>query len=596
MNDLPFFELIKNLPKNPGVYRMLDEKKTVLYVGKAKNIEKRVKQYARIDALPSRLKRMVSATRFLELITTKTELEALLLEAHLIKTLRPKYNILLTDDKSFPFISIESNHDYPKLYKKRNNTPTKDELFGPFATVDAVNTTVLTIQKLFQLRNCSDAYFKARKRPCLQYHLKRCSAPCMGLISIEDYKNQIQLAKQFLKGSGEDIEMSLMNKMQEASNGQRYEVALMIRNQIQALRQLQQHPYRTLQGVRDTDFICIVKEGYKIGIKMLFIRNYADYGRYEYFPSQEVNDEHESIEQFLLQFYAKTPPPPVLYTNIETNFLLLSDALFKMHSEYKITLRLPKTSTEKNIMEELLVDTKKRFFEKQRSSEGVFSSLQKLTELLNLPTIPNRIEVYDNSHTQGAFAIGAFIVATPDGFDKKSYRQYNIKTVEDTRNDFGMMKEVMFRRFRETELFPDLLMIDGGKGQLSSVLEVLDELDISVPVVSIAKGEKRNAGNETLYMRDLILKLEKHDPVLFYMEQLRDEAHRFAINTHRKRRDKNMVNSDLKELPDVGSVRKKALLQHFGSVKAIKEASIEALSKVNGIGPKIAIKIYESLH
>ncbi len=596
MKDLPFFELIKNLPKGPGVYRMLDEHKAVLYVGKAKSIEKRVKQYARIDALPSRLKRMVSATRFLELVTTKTELEALLLEAHLIKTLRPKYNILLTDDKSFPFISIEANHEYPKIYKKRNNAPTKDELFGPFATVDAVNTTVLTIQKLFQLRNCTDAYFKARKRPCLQYHLKRCSAPCMQLISQDDYASSIRLAKQFLKGTADEVEHVLMEKMQAAATQERYEVALMVRNQIQALRQLQQHPYRRLQGTRDADFICVFKEAHKIGIKMLFIRNHADYGQYDYFPSQEIENEFDGLEQFMLQFYAKTPPPPVIYTNLEGDFSLVKEALLRHHPDQPLKICEIKTTAEKNIMDSLIEDTKKKFFEKLHASEGTVSSLQRLAELLELATVPNRIEVYDNSHTQGAFAIGSLIVATQEGFDKKSYRQYNIRFVQDTRDDFGMMKEVMHRRFRETEIFPDLLLIDGGKGQLSSVLEVLDELKLSVPVLSIAKGEKRNAGGETLYMRGKLFKLEKHDPLLFYLERLRDEAHRFAIKTHRARRDKNMVNSDLKELPNIGAVRKKALLQHFGSVKAIKEASLEALSKVNGIGPKIAAKLHESWH
>lgn len=590
-------DIVKTLPLRPGVYRMLDAAGQVLYVGKAKSLKNRVRSYTLIDQLPSRLQRMVFATTSMEIIHTKTEVEALILESQLIKKLQPKYNILLKDDKSFPYIYIQKNHEFPQIYKKRGVNDLEAHCFGPFATIDAVETTMIALQKIFKLRNCNDAYFSARQRPCLQYHIKRCTAPCVGKVSVESYHQQVIQAIDFLKGKSQEIQKMLEQKMTNAATNQEYELAAVYRDQIKDLHKIQQHSSINPVGIRDADMMALHEDKGCVGVQVFFIRGGQNYGNLSYFPKHGADNSIEEIfQQFILQFYESRVAPKEIYlSHALTEINLITEALSEINNQ-PIHVQVPQRGDKKRFMEVVLSNAKAAVNRKLLETTNQKDLLQKLAAFLNLEDIPGRIEVYDNSHIQGSHAVGAFIVAGEDGFIKNAYRKFTIKDANVFGDDYGMMKEVFRRRFTKPDTdehwtFPDVVIIDGGVGQLNAVIEVLNELQLpnAPKLMAVAKGVDRNAGREKISLPDKpMVQLDFNDPLLFFIQRLRDEAHRFVIETHRKKRKVQMTLSQLDEIPGIGPKRKKALLHHFGSVKSIKEASIELLEQVDGVSPTMA--------
>lgn len=594
-------DTVKTLPLRPGVYRMLDAAGRVLYVGKAKSLKNRVRSYTVLDQLPSRLQRMVFATASMEIINTKTEVEALILESQLIKKLQPKYNILLKDDKSFPYIYIQKGHDFPQIYKKRGLNEQEAHCFGPFATIDAVETTMIALQKIFKLRNCSDAYFDARQRPCLQYHIKRCTAPCVGKISVENYHQQVIQTTDFLKGKSQEIQKMLEQKMICAAKKEEYELAAVYRDQIKDLHKIQQHSSINPVGVRDADMMALYEEKGCVGIQVFFVRSGQNYGNLSYFPKHGVDNSIEEIfQQFVLQFYESRIAPKEIYISHSlSEQSLISEALSEMNGQ-PIHVQVPQRGEKKRFMDMVLSNAKAAVNRKLLETANQKDLLQKLANFLEMEDIPRRIEVYDNSHIQGSHAVGAFIVAGEDGFIKNAYRKFTIKDASVFGDDFGMMKEVFRRRFTKPDTdenwsFPDVVVIDGGIGQLNAVVEVMNELQLpnAPKLMAVAKGVDRNAGREKILVPGKpMVQLDFNDPLLFFIQRLRDEAHRFVIETHRKKRKVQMTLSQLDEIPGIGPKRKKALLHHFGSVKSIKEASVEMLEQVSGVSPTMAKEIY----
>lgn len=600
---------LKSLTGSAGVYRMADKDGKPLYVGKAKNLKRRVTAYTRPKALPVRIQRMIAATASVEIIKTHTEVEALLLESNMIKQLKPRYNVLLRDDKSFPFILLTGKSDWPQLIKHRGARSKPGEYFGPFASAGAVNRTLAALQRAFPLRNCSDSIFSSRTRPCLQYQIKRCTAPCVGRISAEEYGAIVSEARDFLTGHSRNIQETLSTRMQKASDAMAYESAAIFRDRIQALTQIQAHQDVNVAKLGDADVIAIAESGGLVCVQVFFYRAGQNFGNRIYFPTRASGLPIDQVlGAFIGQFYAdKQPPPSVLLSEAVPDADLVEAAL-TLRAGRKVTAARPIRGTKRNLIEQALANAKESLARRLSESAAQRRLLEGVAEAFNLEAPPARIEVYDNSHISGSKPVGAMIVAGPDGFQKSAYRKFNIRDEKlAPGDDYGMMREVMTRRFRralqedpdrQSGTWPDLLLIDGGVGQLSAVSEVLADLAVDdLPVVGISKGPDRDAGHERFHIRGRqSFMMKPNDPVLYYLQRLRDEAHRFAIGSHRTRRSKGITQSQLDDIPGVGGMRKRALLHHFGSGRAVGEAGLADLETVNGISRPLAKKIYEHFH
>ncbi|MBO5441847.1 MAG: excinuclease ABC subunit UvrC [Alphaproteobacteria bacterium] len=586
---------VKIAPEAPGVYRMLNENNEVLYVGKAKNIKKRIVAYTRIDQLSIRLQRMVAEVRKMEFIIVENENRALVVENELIKKLHPKYNILLKDDKSYPHLMLNLREEYPALRKFRGNRSDGCRYFGPYASATAVNEVMDVIQKVFMLRSCRDNVFKNRERPCLLYQIKRCSAPCSGKISHEEYAELVKEVVSFLEGKNTTIQQELSEKMQTAAEAENFEQAIVLRERIKALTGIQTHANLEYAGLKSVDIIGIAQKDGWFCIEIFFIRGGQNCGNAPYFIKQtEEADGAEVLEAFLSNFYTNHLPPKEIFVseNLE-NKDFLEDALntkistFSKGNKFKLI---------ENAKKNALAAIERRLAE----NKSIRANLEEMRQYFDLPTIPQRIEIYDNSHNQGSYAVGAMVVATPEGFDKKSYRTFNIKDPTITNDDFAMMKEVLKRRFdrMSEENRPDVILLDGGLGQLHAVHDILKDYDLSkISIIAISKGPDRNAGKEFYHqLGKESFALPYRSAIAFYLQTLRDEAHRFAIGTHRKKRAKSMMKSSLDEIEGIGAKRKRELLNHFGSVAAVKDASIEDIAKVPGISKKTAENIYNCFH
>jgi excinuclease ABC subunit C len=606
---------LRTLPVGPGVYRMINRKGDVLYVGKAKNLRKRVVSYTKLTRQPNRLRRMVSETASMEFVTTRTEAEALLLEANLIKRLKPRYNILLRDDKSFPAILVTGDHEFPQVLKHRGTRTRKGDYFGPFASAWAVNQTLATLQRAFLLRSCTDSVFAARTRPCLLHQIKRCSAPCVGRIDSVAYNALVDQAREFLTGGTQAIQRQLALYMQEASDRLEFEAAAQFRDRIQALTRVQAHQDVNLKGVGTADVIAAHQAGGQTCIQVFFIRAGSNYGNRAYFPSHARDEEiGDVLEAFLGQFYAAHPPPPtLLLSHRPPHAPLVSEAL-SVRAGRRVSLVVPARGEKHDVVRHAATNARDALSRRLAESTTQRQLLEGLAACLDLDAPPRRIEVFDNSHIGGTQAVGAMIVAGPDGFIKSAYRKFNIRGAGEAGkeemapgDDYAMMREVLTRRFaralkddpeRRREQWPDLVLIDGGAGQLGVALEVFAELGIDdVALAAIAKGADRNAGRERIFLPDRPpISPAPRDPVLYFLQRLRDEAHRFAIGTQRTRRTQGLGKSALDSIPGIGAKRKRALLHHFGSTGAVTEAGRADLEAVEGISREIANKIYEWFH
>ncbi len=586
---------IKVAPENPGVYRMLGENDKVLYVGKAKNIKKRIVAYSHIEKLPLRLQRMVSEIKRMEFIIVENEAKALLLENELIKKLEPKYNILLKDDKTFPHLVIDVEAKFPALRKYRGKRNDKSRYFGPFASVMAVNNVLDVVQKAFLLRSCRDAVFNNRERPCLMYQIKRCSAPCVNKISQEEYYKLVREAVDFLEGKNAKIQIELSKKMAEASEKTDFEQAVLYRDRIRALTTVQHGNNVEYAEIKSSDIVAVAQKSGVTCIQVFFIRSGQNCGNVSYFPKQVFDAEiGEVLEAFLSSFYNEhVVPKEIIVSEKVENKELLEEAL-KTHINTYQKGNKAKLAANAFSNAEAAIDRK------IAQEASVKNNLEELVKRFGLPRIPKRIEIYDNSHIQGSYAVGAMVVATPEGFDKKSYRKFNIKNQEITNDDFAMMKEVLLRRFARMseENRPDIILLDGGLGQLHAVSDALKDFDLKgIAIIAISKGPDRNAGKEFYHqIGKESFTLPYQSPVAFYLQNLRDEAHRFAIGTHRQKRAKSIYKSRLDEIEGIGALRKKDLLNYFGSVEEISQANIKELEKVGGISKKIAEKIYNYFH
>jgi len=620
----------KTAPKAPGVYRMFDAKGDVLYVGKAKNIRKRVLNYARPTAYDARIARMISATVTMEFVTTKTETEALLLEANLIKRLRPRFNVLLRDDKSFPYILITSDHWAPQILKHRGARTRPGHYYGPFASAGAVNRTINALQRAFLLRSCSDSFFESRTRPCLLHQIKRCAAPCTREIDFAGYTELVREANEFLSGHSRTVQQELASAMDQASDALDFEHAAMFRDRLAALSAIQSHQGINPRNVEEADVFAVHQDGGYTCVQVFFFRTGQNWGNRAYFPKADrALEPGEVLGAFIAQFYDDKPPPRlVLVSHAFEESELLADALTTKAGR-KVEVSAPQRGERKELVAHALANAREALARKLADASSQQRLLNAMTETFGLSRAPRRIEVYDNSHIAGTNAVGAMVVAGPEGFRKNQYRKFNIRSADLTPgDDYAMMREVLQRRFKRllTENprpslddaaaavltgevpeaddqsyespWPDLLLIDGGQGQLKAATDTLTELGVTdVPLVSIAKGMDREAGRETFFMAGKSpFKLPPRDPLLYYVERLRDEAHRFAIGSHRARRKKDIREAGLQEIPGIGPTRKRALLRHFGTVKAIERASLPDLANVPGINAETARKIYEFFH
>jgi excinuclease ABC subunit C len=603
---------LKTMPSAPGVYRMLDKAGGILYVGKAKNLKKRVTAYTKPERIPIRIQRMVSQTISMEIVTTHTEVEALLLEANLIKRLMPRYNILLKDDKSFPYILVTGDHAWPQLLKHRGARNRKGEYFGPFASANSVNQTLGFLQRAFLLRSCTDAVFQSRSRPCLLYQIKRCSAPCVDRITSDDYSALVEQARAFLSGQSQAIQQELAQRMEEAAERLAYEEAALFRDRIRALSRIQAHQdINNPQDVDEADVVALHQAGGAACIQVFFFRAGCNFGNRSFFPTQTQDlPAEEVLAAFLGQFYDDKPPPREIMLSHpldEADAALMTEAL-SQKAGHKVTISAPRRGDRRKLIEHAYDNAREALGRRMAESSAQRKLLEGLGELFGLDQAPERVEVYDNSHIQGTNAVGGMIVSGPDGFMKNEYRKFNIRSDEITPgDDYGMMREVLTRRFKRAQKedpdrdkggWPDLVLIDGGRGQLNVALEVFAELGVEeVALVSISKGPDRNAGRERFHMerRDSFT-LPTNDPVMYFLQRLRDEAHRFAIGSHRARRSKAIGASPLDELEGIGPKRKKALLHHFGSAKGVSEAGLADLGAVEGISSALAKKIYDHFH
>jgi len=600
---------LKTLDSSPGVYRMLDEQSRVLYVGKARNLRARVSNYARPTGHSGRIATMISHTASMMFLTTKTETEALLLEQNLIKQLKPKYNVLLRDDKSFPNILVSKDHAYPMISKHRGAKKAKGAYYGPFASAGAVNRTLNQLQRAFQLRDCNDSSFEVRTRPCLQHQIKRCSAPCVGKISEEDYVETVRDAERFLAGKSTELQEKLAGQMALASEEMEFERAAALRDRIKALTQVQTAQGINPRGVSEADVIALHMEGGQACVQVFFIRANQNWGNKDYYPRLAADvDDAEVLEAFMGQFYdSKDPPRQILLSHALANEDLMMDALAQKLGR-KVELIVPQRGEKAEIMDGAVRNARESLARKMAETQAQSKLLKGVADAFGLKKVPQRIEVYDNSHIQGAHAVGGMIVAGPEGFVKNAYRKFNIKGEDLTPgDDFGMMKEVMTRRFkrlikedpnREKGDWPDLLLIDGGAGQVSAVREIMESYGVGdIPMVGVAKGVDRDAGKEEFYRTgQRPFALRHNDPVLYFIQRMRDEVHRFAIGTHRAKRSKAIGATPLDDVPGVGAGRKRALLAHFGSAKAVGRANLVDLKAVDGISAALARVIYDYFH
>ena len=611
---------VRHAPTSPGVYRMLNAANDVLYVGKAKNVRKRLASYARITAVqPARIMRMIAATATVEIISTSTETEALLLEANLIKQLRPRFNVQLRDDKSFPYILITGDHWAPQILKHRGAQSRPGRYFGPFASAGAVNRTITALQRAFLVRSCTDAFFESRTRPCLLYQIRRCSGPCTGEIDFPGYTELVREAKDFLSGRSHLVKQQLAGEMEKASADLAFETAALYRDRLAALSAIQSQQGINPRTVEEADVFAIHQEGGYSCVEVFFFRTGQNWGNRAYFPRAEKSfTPEEVLASFLAQFYDDKPPPKLILLSHQIEECeLLANAL-SIKAGFKVEISTPRRGEKKELVAHALTNAREALGRKLADTATQGRLLQGLVTTLGLPHPPKRIEVYDNSHIQGTNAVGAMIVAGPDGFIKNQYRKFNIKSEGLTPgDDYAMMREVLQRRFKRLltsaadgdaakpkanddsfPQWPDLVIIDGGRGQLNAVREIFESLGLTqVALLAVAKGPDRDAGRETLFMPDREpIKLEPRDPVLYFIQRLRDEAHRFVIGSHRKLRKKDIREAGLQEIPGIGPSRKRALLHHFGTLKEIERASIADLGKVPGVSAESARKIFEFFH
>ena len=596
---------IINLTNNPGVYKMLNEKNEILYIGKAKNIPNRLKSYISESYLPIRTERMLSLTKKLETTTTSNESEALLLEANLIKKHKPRFNILLRDDKSFPYIFIGEKDKWPQLTKLRGKKNRDGYYFGPFASVGSANWTIKILQKIFLLRVCDDTVFRNRDRACILYQIKRCSAPCVGKIEEYNYKNLVKDAVDFISGKSQRIQKNLSEEMEKASEDLDYEKAAILRDRIKALTQIQSSQKINRTNLNEADVISIFKESGRTCIQVFFFRSKQNWGNQAYFPKHDPDENvNKILSYFLGQFYENKSVPRLVLLNEHLNDEKLLEKAFSEKEKKQIIIKSAKTKDEKIVSKMAEKNAKQALTQKILETESNSKLIDNLAGKFNLKFNVNLIEVYDNSHIQGADSVGALIAFGEDGFIKKRYRKFNIKSENVKGDDYGMMKEVLKRRFsralkdeNSTKTLPDLVLIDGGKGQYSVSRETLNDLGLhEIPIIAVAKGKNRNAGDETFFHDGKIFKFKKNDPALFFLQRLRDEAHRFAISTHRAKRRKNLSKSLLDQISGIGRGRKRALLNHFGSAKSVESASFEDLKSVAGIEEKVAKKIHDFFH
>lgn len=600
-------EALKTMPAAPGVYRMLDQRGGALYVGKARSLKKRVPSYTRIAQLPNRLRRMVAETASMEIVTTHTEVEALLLEINLIKRLKPRYNVLLRDDKSFPHILVARDHDFPQILKHRGAQKRTGDYFGPFASAGAVNRTLTALQKAFLLRSCSDAIFRARSRPCLLYQIKRCSAPCVDKIDADGYAALVAEARGFLTGDSRKIQDAFAERMNEAAEALDYETAAAYRDRIRALAHVASRQDINVEGVGDADVFALAREGGQVCVQAFFFRGGQNFGGRAYFPTQTRDLEPaEALSAFLGQFYGDRPPPPlVLVSETPAEIGLLEEAL-GLKAERRVYVRAPRRGAKRRLLDHAATNAAEALGRRMAESSTHRRLLAAVAEAFGLEGPPERIEVYDNSHLMGTKPVGGMIVAGPEGFEKNQYRKFNIRTVDDG-DDYAMMREVMTRRFKRAQeaeaageevVWPDLLLIDGGKGQVSAVTGALEELGVEdMPVVGVAKGPDRDAGRERFILpgREQFL-MPPNDPALHYLQRLRDEAHRYVIGAQRQRRHKAIGENPLDEIAGVGAARKRALLARFGSAKAVGRAGLEDLETTPGVSKALAQRVYDHFH
>jgi excinuclease ABC subunit C len=598
---------LATLPGGPGVYRMLNRKGDALYVGKAKSLKKRVAAYTQIDRLTNRLKRMVAETATLEVITTQSEVEALLLESNLIKRLTPRYNVSLRDDKSFPYILITGDHAAPQILKHRGAHNRKGDYYGPFASAGAVNATITALQRAFLLRSCSDSVYASRTRPCLQYQIKRCSGPCVGRIGAADYEALVGEAREFLAGKSRDVQERLAVEMQAKSEAMEFEAAARLRDRIRALAHIQSHQAINVAGLDEADVIAAHQAGGHTCIQVFFFRAGSNYGNRAYFPSHTNDLELDQIlAAFIGQFYDnKEPPKLILLSERPAESALLQEAL-ATKAGHAVRLDVPRRGGKRDLVQNALLNAREALARRLSENASQRRLLEGVAAAFGLEGAPERIEVYDNSHISGRNAYGAMIVAGPDGFIKGAYRKFTINNPAGAQpgDDYAMMREVLTRRFsralkedpeRERGTWPDLVLVDGGAGQLSSALEVFAELGVTdVAVVGVAKGPDRDAGRERFFLPGRApFALEPKDPVLYFLQRLRDEAHRFAIGAHRAKRSRQIAQSPLDEIPGVGARRKRALLLHFGSARAVARAGVADLQAVEGINETVAKMIHD---
>ncbi len=609
---------VKLAPTSPGVYRMLSAGGDVLYVGKAKSVKKRLASYVRPTGHPARIERMIAVTVNVEIVSTATETEALLLEANLIKQLRPRFNVLLRDDKSFPYILITGDHWAPQIVKHRGAQTRPGRYYGPFASVGAVNRTITALQRAFLIRSCTDSFFESRTRPCLLYQIKRCSAPCTGEIDFRGYTELVREASDFLSGRSRAVKEQLAAEMEKASEALEFERAALYRDRLAALSAIQAQQGINPRTVEEADVFAIHQEGGYSCVEVFFFRTGQNWGNRAYFPRADRSlPAEEVLGSFLAQFYDDKPPPKlILLSHRVEDQALLAEALC-VKAGHRVEVTTPQRGEKKELVAHALTNAREALGRKLADTATQTRLLQGLAEVLKLPAPPRRIEVYDNSHIQGTNAVGAMIVAGPDGFLKNQYRKFNIRSEGLTPgDDYAMMREVLQRRFRRllnaapdgarpvreaddgVPQWPDLVVIDGGQGQLSAARAVLAELDVPrVALIAVAKGPDRDAGRETLFLPDRpSIKLEPRDPVLYFIQRLRDEAHRFVIGSHRKLRRKDIREAGLQEIPGIGPSRKRALLHHFGTLKEIERASVADLGKVPGVSAESARKIFDFFH
>lgn len=604
------------MPQSPGVYRMLDAAGEPLYVGKAKNLKKRVTSYVNAAALSQRLQRMVSGTASVEVVTTKSEVEALLLESNLIKRLKPHYNILLRDDKSFPYIHITGGHAYPRITKYRGAKGVAGEYFGPFASAGAVNQTVNALHRAFPLRSCSDSIFASRTRPCLQHQIKRCAAPCVGRIDESAYATLVDEAREFLSGRSQHIKARLTERMTAASEILEFETAAAYRDRIRALAHIQARQGINLHGLKDADVAAVHQSGGQSCVQIFFFRSGQNYGNRAYFPRHQKDDSSADVlHAFIGQFYSNRAAPPLVLVNRQIEERELIEGALSLKAERRVRVHRPSRGDKANMVKDAERNAREALARRFSESAAQRKMLEGLADKLALDGVPERIEVYDNSHISGTDAVGGMIVAGPEGFMKKAYRKFNIRSDSapvaeggiTAGDDYGMMREVLLRRFsrllkedpeRVQGTWPDLVLIDGGAGQLSVVQEIFAELGVSdVALAAVAKGPDRNAGLERIFLPEReAISLDRRDPVLYFIQRLRDEAHRFAIGTHRARRTKNVSRSQLDVIQGVGPSRKKALLHHFGSSRGVSQAGLSDLEQVHGISNALAHAIFDHFH